>query len=45
MKALLLLAVLLLSACDDAHTLTACHGSFAPANPGKWEPTAQDLQP
>jgi hypothetical protein len=38
-----LLLVMVLSGCASTHTLTECRGSFAAANPGRWQPTSVDL--
>jgi hypothetical protein len=38
-----LLALLALAACDSPHKLTECRGSFAAANPGRWQPMPGDL--
>jgi uncharacterized lipoprotein len=38
------LLVLVLSGCSDPHKMTECRGTYAPANPGKWQPTPQDLR-
>ena len=44
MRAIVAFAALLaLAGCDSPHKLTECRGSFAAANPGKWQPTAQEL--
>jgi hypothetical protein len=44
MRLIVLLALTLaLGACDSNHKLTECRGSFAAANPGKWQPTSADL--
>lgn len=44
MKPLALAILIALGACASTHTMTECRGSFAPANPGKWQPTPADLQ-
>lgn len=43
MKILILALALAASACSSAHHLTECRGSYTPANPGKWQPTPEDL--
>lgn len=43
MRTTVLLVLLALCACTPAHELTACRGSFQPANPGRWAPLPGDL--
>lgn len=45
MRAVIALLMLLLCAgCESHHHLTECRGSFAAANPGKWQPSPGDLR-
>jgi hypothetical protein len=44
MKTLILVLLFAASACTSTHYLTECRGSFAAANPGKWQPTSEDLR-
>jgi hypothetical protein len=43
MRAIILLVLVVLCGCEEHHTMTECRGSFAAANPGKWQPTPEDL--
>lgn len=40
---LLLAGLILLGGCTATHKLTECRGTFVAANPGKWQPTDQEL--
>jgi hypothetical protein len=40
---IVLLLVLACVGCTSKHELTACRGSFAAANPGKWTPAPGEL--
>jgi hypothetical protein len=42
-RIVVLVLVLGLAGCAT-HELTACRGSFAAANPGKWQPASADLR-
>jgi hypothetical protein len=43
MRAPVLVLLALLCGCESTHHMTTCRGTFAAANPGKWQPTAGDL--
>jgi hypothetical protein len=45
MRFILLALALMVAGCTTTHTLTTCRGSFASANPGKWQPTSAELAP
>ena len=45
MRIMIMLLLVTLCSCEAHHELTTCRGSFAAANPGKWQAAAEDLKP
>jgi hypothetical protein len=43
-RTIVLALLIAVTACSSSHKLTECRGSFAAANPGKWQPNSEDLR-